>query len=173
MAEEQKKKKGSWLIPIIAAVAVAFIVRSFIAAPYVVEGASMEPSLYNNDRILVNKTTTWIGEFDRGDIVIIEGEDNRHYVKRIIGLPGETVEIQEGDLHIDGEQIEEPYVNDLEYYEEQIEETRVEEEAYYVMGDNRGNSLDSRNGLGHIEEEDIVGRSAVVFFPFSNMQLTN
>jgi signal peptidase I len=173
VAEEQKKKKGSWLVPIIAAVAVAFIVRSFIAAPYVVEGASMEPSLYDNDRILVNKTTTWMGEFDRGDVIIIEGENNRHYVKRIIGLPGETVEMQEGELYIDGEQIEEPYVNELADYAEQIEETAVEEEEYYVMGDNRGNSLDSRNGLGNIPEEHVVGRSMVVFFPFGNMQITN
>lgn len=114
-----------------------------------------------------------MGEFDRGDVVIIEAENNRHYVKRIIGLPGETVEMQEGELYIDGEQIEEPYVNELADYAEQIEETSVEEEEYYVMGDNRGNSLDSRNGLGNIPEEYIVGRSMVVFFPLSNMQVTN
>nr|TXF84693.1 signal peptidase I [Alkalicoccus halolimnae] len=170
---EEKKKKGSWLIPIILAVAVAFVVRSFFIAPYVVEGASMEPSLENNDRILVNKTTTWLGEFERGDIIIIEDEENRHYVKRIIALPGETLEMADGSLTVEGEEIEEPYVKELELYAEQLEEVTMAEDEYFVMGDNRGNSMDSRNGLGYIDEDNIVGRSAVVFFPLSNMQMTN
>ncbi|SDN85601.1 signal peptidase I [Alkalicoccus daliensis] len=171
MAEE--KKKGSWLMPIIVAVAVALLVRSFFIAPYVVEGASMEPSLYDRDRILVNKTTTWLGEFERGDVIIIEGENNRHYIKRVIALPGETLEMQEGSLYVEGEEIEEEYLEDLTQYEESIEEVTLPEDEYFVMGDNRNNSLDSRNGLGHIQEEDIVGRSAVVFYPFSNAQITN
>ncbi|CAM4005461.1 signal peptidase I [Alkalicoccus chagannorensis] len=170
MAEE--KKKGSWLVPIVAAVAVALIVRSFIMAPYVVEGASMEPSLEDRDRILVNKIPTWLGEFDRGDIVIIE-ENNRHYVKRLIAMPGETISMEEGMLLVDGEEIDEPYVNELEDYVESIEEVTMDDDEYYVMGDNRGNSLDSRNGLGLIEEDDVLGRSTVVFFPMSNLQLTN
>ncbi|MFC4737976.1 signal peptidase I [Bacillus daqingensis] len=171
MAEE--KKKGSWLVPIIVAVAVAFVVRSFFIAPYVVEGASMEPSLYDSDRILVNKTATWLGEFERGDVIIIEGENNRHYVKRVIGLPGETLEMEEGALFVDGEQIEEPYLDELYDYNETIDEVTLPEGEYFVMGDNRGNSLDSRNGLGLIDEEFIVGRSTVVFFPFTNVQITN
>lgn len=171
MAEE--KKKGSWLMPIIVAVAVAFLVRSFFIAPYVVEGASMEPSLYDRDRILVNKTASWLGDFERGDVVIIEGENNRHYIKRVIALPGETLEMEGGALYVEGEEIDQPYLEDLSQYEESFEETTMPDDEYFVMGDNRNNSLDSRNGLGHIQEENIVGRSAVVFYPFSNAQLTN
>lgn len=171
MAEE--KKKGSWLLPIIVAVTVAFIVRSFFIAPYVVEGASMEPSLYDRDRILVNKTASWIGEYDHGDVIIIEGENNRHYIKRVIAKPGETLEMADGSLYVEGEEIDEPYLNETSLYEESIDELTMPEDEYFVMGDNRSNSLDSRNGLGHIQEDDIVGRSAVVFYPFDNIQLTD
>lgn len=170
MAEE--KKSGSWLVPIIVAVAVAFVVRSFFIAPYVVEGASMEPSLYDRDRILVNKTASWIGEYDHGDVIIIEGENNRHYIKRVIATPGETMQMEDGSLYVEGEEIDEEYLEMLEY-EENIDELTLSEDEYFVMGDNRANSLDSRNGLGHIQEDDIVGRSAVVFYPFDNIQLTD
>ncbi|QKS69817.1 signal peptidase I [Paenalkalicoccus suaedae] len=172
LAEEQQKK-GSWLMPIILAVGVALLVRTFFFAPYVVEGASMQPSLFDRDRILVNKTTTWLGEFERGDIVIIQDESNRHYVKRVIAMPGETLEMQNGTLMIDGQSYTEPYLDEMLQYSETIEETVVPDGEFYVMGDNRGNSLDSRNQLGTIDEDDIVGKSVFVFFPFSNVQLTN
>ncbi|PRO67166.1 signal peptidase I [Alkalicoccus urumqiensis] len=171
MAEE--KKSGSWLVPIIVAVAVAFVVRSFFIAPYVVEGASMEPSLHDRDRILVNKTASWIGEYERGDIVIIEGENDRHYIKRVIGLPGESLEMQDGSLQVDGTEIDEPYILEMMEYTESLEPVTLEEDEFFVMGDNRNNSLDSRNGLGMIDEEHIVGRSAVVFFPFTDVRFTN
>ncbi|MCY7784296.1 signal peptidase I, partial [Bacillus sp. S20C3] len=94
-SENVSKKKSilEWAKAIVIAVILALLIRHFIFAPYVVDGDSMYPTLHNRERVFVNMTVKYIGEFDRGDIVVLNGDDV-HYVKRIIGLPGDTVEMK-------------------------------------------------------------------------------
>jgi signal peptidase I len=166
----------SWIISLSIAVSIVFIVRTFLFAPYIVEGASMEPTLHNQEKIFVNKLMAVTG-FDRGDIVIIKGsEDN--YVKRIIGLPGDKIEMKNDQLFVNGELVKETY---LEYNREVAEQMGVQltddfetvtvpKNQYFVMGDNRLVSMDSRNGLGLIEEERIVGSPEFVYFPVKEIR---
>jgi signal peptidase I len=166
----------SWIISLSIAVAIVFIVRTFLFAPYIVEGASMEPTLHNQEKIFVNKLTAVTG-FDRGDIVIIKGsEDN--YVKRIIGLPGDQIEVKNDQLFVNGELVKESYLSYNRevaeqmgvYLTEDFETVTVPKNQYFVMGDNRLVSMDSRNGLGLIKEDQIVGSPEFVYFPFREIR---
>ncbi|WP_121661241.1 signal peptidase I [Metabacillus litoralis] len=179
--ETTKSKMWEWTKAIVLAVGLAMIIRIFLFEPYLVEGSSMDPTLHDGDRLFVNKTLKFIGEIDKGDIVIIDGkEENIRYVKRVIGVPGDKVSAQDGKVYVNGTVIEEPYLNSNEKEAESIgidltddfEEIEVPNGNYFVMGDNRLNSMDSRNGLGLIEKDRILGKSEFIFFPFDHLSKT-
>jgi signal peptidase I len=179
--ETQKSKIWEWAKAIILAVGLAMIIRIFLFEPYLVEGTSMDPTLKDGDRLFVNKTLQFIGEIKEGDIVIIDGEEEKiRYVKRIIGLPGDIVSAEEGKVFVNGTELDEPYLEGNEKEAEQMgmlltsdfEEIEVPEGSYFVMGDNRLNSMDSRNGLGLIDGDRILGKSEFIFFPFSHLNKT-
>jgi signal peptidase I len=179
--ETQKSKLWEWIKAIILAVGLAMIIRIFLFEPYLVEGTSMDPTLKDGDRLFVNKTLQFIGDIEKGDIVIIDGEDeNIRYVKRIIGLPGDIVSAEEGKVYVNGREIKEPYLEGNKKEAEQFgmpltndfEDIEVPQNSYFVMGDNRLNSMDSRNGLGLIDEDRILGKSEFIFFPFSHISKT-
>jgi signal peptidase I len=179
--ETTKSKLWEWAKAIVLAVGLAMIIRIFLFEPYLVEGSSMDPTLHDGDRLFVNKTLKFIGEIDKGDIVIIDGkEENIRYVKRVIGLPGDKVSAQDGKVYVNGTVIEEPYLDSNEEEAESIgidltddfEEIEVPNGSYFVMGDNRLNSMDSRNGLGLIEKDRILGKSEFIFFPFDHFSKT-
>jgi signal peptidase I len=179
--ETSKSKIWEWTKAIVLAVGLAMIIRFFIFEPYLVEGSSMDPTLKDGDRLFVNKTLKFIGDVDRGDIVIIDGkEENIRYVKRIIGLPGDKVSAESGKVYVNGKEMEEPYLDGNEQEAEdmgmlltnEFVEIEVPEDRYFVMGDNRLNSMDSRNGLGLIEANRILGKSEFIFFPFSHLSKT-
>lgn len=139
----------------------------FIVQPVVVEGTSMVPELHDGERLLVNKlvyykiqSVSW-GHISRGDIVVFwyPKEPDKSYVKRVIGLPGETVEVRNGKVLIDGVQLEEDYL-DSEHNQSlpTFPAKRVEEHYYFVMGDNRDNSSDSRY-WGLVPEKYIYGKA--------------
>jgi signal peptidase I len=166
----------SWILSLSIAIGIVLIVRTFLFAPYIVEGASMEPTLHNQEKIFVNKLTTVTG-FNRGEIVIIKGsEDN--YVKRIIGLPGDKIEMKNDQLFVNGELVKESYLAYNRevaeqmgvYLTEDFETVTVPKNQYFVMGDNRLVSMDSRNGLGLIKENQIVGSPEFVYFPFKEFR---
>ncbi|MFD1706149.1 signal peptidase I [Siminovitchia sediminis] len=179
------KKIISWLPPIALALALVFVIRTFLFSPMVVDGASMEPTLHDHERIIVSKTVSWTGDVQRGDIVIIKGDETKtNYVKRVIGLPGDQITMEDDQLFINGEPTEEPYLRDHKKAAQQqgVKLTQdfgpliVPENCYFVMGDNRFNSIDSRMqfglSLGFIERDRIIGKSKFVLFPFKNMRLT-
>ncbi|MCM3160302.1 MULTISPECIES: signal peptidase I [Metabacillus] len=179
--ETTKSKMWEWTKAIVLAVGLAMIIRIFLFEPYLVEGSSMDPTLHDGDRLFVNKTLKFIGEIDKGDIVIIDGkEENIRYVKRVIGVPGDKVSAQDGKVYVNGTVIEEPYLDSNEKEAESIgidltddfEEIEVPNGNYFVMGDNRLNSMDSRNGLGLIEKDRILGKSEFIFFPFDHLSKT-
>jgi signal peptidase I len=169
----------SWFLSLGIALVIVLIVRTFLFAPYIVEGASMEPTLHNHEKIFVNKISTLSG-FDRGQIVIIEGKED-NYVKRIIGLPGDEIHMRNDKLYINGKLVKESYLSYNREVAEQMginltddfEQITVPENQYFVMGDNRLVSMDSRNGLGLIDRDRIVGKLEFVFFPFSEFRTIN
>src|SRR5699024_1536574 len=109
---------------------------------------------------------------DRGDIVIIE-RPLKNYVKRVIALPGETIEVKDHVLHINGEIYEQNFLSENEILGTgNFGPIEIPEDSYFVMGDNRSTSKDSRNGLGFIEEENIIGRSEIIIFPFNELRVT-
>lgn len=154
------------------AVILAFIVKSFILSTSIVEGESMEPTLVNGERIVYNKFVYLIGSPERGDVVIIK-RPFKNYVKRIIALPGEKIEMKNHILYIDDQPSEQQYLSEeSDTHTGNFGPYSIPNEHYFVMGDNRAISKDSRNGLGLIEEDEIVGRSEFIYFPFSEWAKT-
>lgn len=152
---------------IILIIAVFILFGVFVAQPVVVEGTSMLPQLHDGERLLVNKlvyykiqSVSW-GHLTRGDIVVFwyPKEPDKSYVKRIIGLPGETVEVRNGRIYIDGNELNESYL-DSEHNQSlpSFAPKKVEEHHYFVMGDNRDNSSDSRY-WGLVPEKYIYGKA--------------
>lgn len=179
---EKKSSLFEWIKAILIALALVLLIRTFIFEPYVVEGESMEPTLHDGEKLFVNKTINYLGGVKRGDIVIINGKDGQkiHYVKRLIGLPGDTIEMKDDTLYINGKKVDEPYLKENKAHAKEYEvhltgdfgPVKVPKNDYFVMGDNRLNSMDSRNGLGLIEKDRVVGTSEFVFFPFSDIRQT-
>ncbi len=172
MKNKTKNEWLEWVKAIIFAILIAFFVHSFIFATSIVEGESMKPTLEDGERVIFNKFIYMINEPKRGDIIIIQ-HPNKNYVKRIIALPGETIEVANSELYIDGEKYNETFLNEeISKKTGQFGPIIVPEDSYFVMGDNRGISKDSRNGLGYIQRDDIIGRSEVIIYPFSEWDLT-
>lgn len=153
-------KKLKELMPYIIIVVVVLLVRSFIVTPGLVNGSSMEPTLHNNELVLINKIGLNKG-IDRYDIVVVKYE-NSTIIKRVIGLPYETVEYINDTLYIDGEEVNTKV--DFEYTKD-FKLTAGKNE-YIVLGDNRNISKDSRI-IGPVKERDIIGKVDLVLFPFS------
>ena len=130
----------SWILVIVISISVALILNSFVIVNARVTSGSMENTIMTNDRVLGLRFSYWFSEPERGDIVIFKypDDESKNYIKRIIGLPGDTVEIVEGTVYINGEQLEEPYLWETPHgsfgpYE-------VPEGHYFMLGDNRNNS---------------------------------
>jgi signal peptidase I len=166
-----------WMVVIAIALLVAFVVRTFVIAHFVVEGESMYSTLDTNDRVFVNKMSYRLHDPNRGDVVVlhqITGASERDLIKRVIGLPGETVEVRNCTVLIDGRVLNEPYldpevVTPTDCGGDYVLDGVVPENHVFVMGDNRGGSQDSRV-IGTINEDDLVGRAFVVFWPQSHWQ---
>ncbi len=166
-----------WVIVIAVALLVAFVVRTFVLAHFVVEGESMYSTLETGDRVFVNKLSYRLHDPNRGDVVVlhqITGASERDLIKRVIGLPGETVEVRNCTVLIDGRVLNEPYldpevVTPTDCGGDYSLNGPVPENHVFVMGDNRGGSQDSRV-IGPIDEDDLVGRAFVVFWPQSHWQ---
>ena len=153
---------------LIVAVLLIVMIRMFLLTPYKVEGLSMEPTLHDQEKILVTPAH-WEASFRRGEIVVIKGDGSERYVKRVIGLPGDKIEIKDKDLYINDKKWKEAYLDGVST--DDFNAILVPERCYFVMGDNRTVSYDSRNGLGFIEEERIVGKGKYVFYPFQDMRV--
>ena len=171
----RKKEKNEWLEwfkAIMIAILIALFLRSFIFATSIVEGESMEPTIEDGERLIFNKIVYIIDEPKRGDVIIIQQID-KNYVKRVIALPGETIEIKNNELYINGEKYIQSFLS-----EEASMKTGsfgpidVPVDSYFVMGDNRAISKDSRNGLGYIQKDEIIGRSEVIIYPFNEWERT-
>ncbi|MFJ7916297.1 MULTISPECIES: signal peptidase I [unclassified Lysinibacillus] len=191
MGEEIQGKQTNefveWVKAIAFALLVAFLIKQFLFTPVLVKGASMEPTLEESDRVIVNKIGPKFKSIDRFDIVVINNimidNEEKNIIKRIIGLPGDKIEYKDDQLYINGEKYSEPYLDQykkdlkdpgsLTYdftLEQDLGETTVPEGHYFVLGDNRRVSNDSRNPeLGFIPKEKIMGTTSIVCWPIEHI----
>lgn len=152
----------------------AFIIRHFLIQPFVVDGSSMEPSFHNGEYILVNKVTYDLRAPARGDVIVFHppGETD-NFIKRIIGLPGDRVDIQGHQVSINGKPINESYLPSfapLAPDEQASFNIVLQQNQYFVMGDNRDESKDSRV-FGPIGKERIIGRAWLILYPLRDTEL--
>ncbi|KOS60351.1 signal peptidase I [Lysinibacillus agricola] len=183
MQEKQKSEFLEWIKAIAFALLVAFVIKQFLFTPVLVKGASMMPTLEDHDRVIVNKIGPKFKSFDRFDIVVIQMNEETNYIKRIIGLPGDKIEYKDDQLYINGKKYSEPYLD--QYKKEQkdtgsltfdftleqyLGETTVPEGHYFVLGDNRRISNDSRNPeVGFIPKERIMGTTSIICWPIEHI----
>ena len=160
------KKTIKELYPYVVIIIVVVLFRTFIATPVKVDGDSMRDTLYDNDILILNKMNK---NYERFDIVVINYKESK-LVKRIIGMPGETISYKHEKLYINGKKIKDvDTVRTLDFSLEEIYGMeRIPDNHYFVMGDNRANSLDSRDyRVGLIHEDDIIGVTSLRIFPFN------
>ncbi|MFG6148934.1 signal peptidase I [Halobacillus sp. B23F22_1] len=181
-----KKQWFEWIKAFAIAAILAIIIRVFLFAPVIVEGPSMSPNLHNGDHLIVSKINYSLGEPDRFDIAVFHATDEQDYIKRVIGLPGEEVAMQGDELYINGEVVDEPYLEDqkqsLSSGEQLTENFTIEElpgghetvpeGTVLVLGDNRDNSTDSRS-IGMVPYEQLVGESLFSYWPFNRIGLVD
>lgn len=174
--EKRKKRFDSLLqtgICILAAVGISYLIVHFIVQRTVVDGTSMNNTLMDGDNLLVEKLSYRFGDVERFDIVVFPYHDEEkgdvYYIKRVIGMPGELVQIKNGSIYIDGELLEEDYGYYMDgrmmqgYLAE--EEILIGDDEYFVLGDNRNGSKDSRQ-IGCVKRDAIEGRAFFRIFPF-------
>ena len=156
-------------ITLVLALCIFFVVQ-FTIQSCQVDGPSMRPTFEHGQRLLVVKAAYWCGEPQRGDVVIFRswGNPDENLIKRVIGLPGETVEVKTGLVYIDGTPLDEPYIAALAA--EDYESTVIPHGYYFVMGDNRNASSDSRT-RGPLPEENIIGKAWLTYWPLSDWHL--
>lgn len=180
----RSKPLRDWIVVVVIALGAAMFVRVWILQQYYISGPSMEPTLQQNNRVLVNKLSYRFGEPERGDIIVFDRQTRSEnggkvlhddLIKRVIGLPGETVEIKNCELLVDGAVLAEPYLggddaSGVACSGGDFAPTEVPAGEYFVLGDNRPQSSDSR-AFGTVAERDIVGRAFVLVWPLGKTRM--
>jgi signal peptidase I len=171
--EQQENPWVEGLKTIALSAVLAFGIRTFVAEARYIPSGSMLPTLQINDRLIIDKVSYHFVEPHRGDIVVFSPTDTLRaqnfrdaFIKRIIGLPGDTVEVAEGKVYVNGEALAENYLQDYPNYQWGPEV--VPPDQYLVLGDNRNNSFDSHL-WGFVPRENIIGRAVVRFWPLNRM----
>ena len=176
----QMRAIWEWVFVVVVAISAAMLIRVFLFQQYYIDGPSMQTTLMPEDRVLVNKMSYKLHDIHRGDVIVFDRVTNEvqhdDLIKRVLGLPGETLEIRSCIVYIDGVQVDEPYLNPEQT--SQVEPSArcgshtdmapivVPDEMVFVMGDNRVQSFDSRD-FGPIDSDKVRGRAFVVIWPAS------
>ena len=165
--KKQKSAMREFLEIVVVAVLLAVFIKTCIAGNYWIPSASMEPTIETNDKVIVTNFSYWVNDPQRGDIIVFKYPEDtkKDYIKRCIGLPGETVEFKDSCLYVNGQLIEEPYLPEGLVFEDYGPVT-VPEGCYFMCGDNRNHSADSRS-WGFLPEDLIIGKAQVIYWPFA------
>lgn len=170
MEEKNKSKFKNFCkeyIPYILVIIGVILIKQFVISPIIVNGESMMKTLHDKDIMILDRISYRVGNINRYDIVVID-EGSEYIIKRVIGLPGEEVSCEEGKLYINGKEIKDEYgvgVTDDFIY-------KVPKGEYFVLGDNREKSLDSRY-FGSFKKKDILGKTNLILFPFNRFGKKN
>ncbi len=173
-----QNKLGSFIVDtlqvIVFAVSIFLFIYLLVMQPHKIKGSSMEPDFHNGEFLLTDKLTYRFSEPKRGDVVIFKAppDDRDEFIKRIIAIPGDTVLVQNGKVSVNGKLIDEPYLSDNTFTSGgsiAVEGTQltIPQGKYFMMGDNRPHSFDSRN-FGPIGKEKITGRAWIIYWPPQN-----
>ena len=153
----------------IIVILVVLIIAIYVVTLQQVVGPSMAPNYNENDVVLLDKLYYKLFDIKRGDVVSVYYADTKYLIKRVIGLPGEYIQIKNNQIYIDGKVLEEPYLQNVENYEFDLKTLGYEtipEDMYFVLGDNRINSLDSRDlNVGLIKKKDFIGKVRMKIWP--------
>ncbi|GGD68558.1 signal peptidase I [Paenibacillus nasutitermitis] len=182
-----QKEVFEWVKALAIAALLVIVIRYFLFAPFIVDGPSMEPNFYTGERLIVNKIIYDIRQPKHGEVVVFHvPEENRDFIKRVIGVPGDKVKYDGDNLYINGEKVEEPYLKESieaakakgEIFNSQGSESNfpngnfqtdiVPDDTILAFGDNRRNSRDSRM-IGYVSDKQIIGRADVIFWPMSKI----
>jgi len=162
----------SWLRDLFLSVVIAIVVILFLYQPVRVEGTSMKPTLVDEERIFINKFVYRFGlaHIGRGDVVVFwfPGDVSKSYIKRVIGVPGDTVQVKDGRVYINNREIPEPYVTDENRDHVSWDAQRLRDDDYFVLGDHRNSSNDSRS-WGMVPRSYIYGKAVFVYWPLDRM----
>lgn len=188
--DQRVRSAVEWVAVLVGAVVVALVVRTFLFTTFWIPSGSMEPTLMGEgrrDRVIVNRLSYKLGDVERGDIIVfevppgeptleIDGQKVEDLIKRVVGLPGETVSLRDGDVYIDGEKLDEPYlpegVETTDICNTGDTEWVVPEDSLFVMGDNRPMSQDARCWSTHsVKESAVVGRAFIRIWPLNEITL--
>lgn len=175
--EQEKSELWSWIKTIGVTIVFVIAIRGFILTPIEVRGASMQPNYEDGDHVIVNKIGKVVSDFDRFDVIVFRVPTGENYIKRVIGVPGDHVAYQDDVLYINNEAVAEPYLEQFKQalldqgeftYDFQLQditgEMTIPAGYYFVLGDNRRVSNDSRNpNVGLIAEQDILGSVTLHF----------
>lgn len=170
MQSKVVKEIFDWIKCIVIAGIIAFLIHTFLFAIVIVDGASMETTLYDSERLILNKLSYNIGDIERGDIIVFHATQKDDYIKRAIGLPGEKIEYKNNQLFINDDLIDETYLGEV--YTNDFGPIIIPQDYVFAMGDNRTNSTDSRI-IGPISVEQITGEVNCLIWPINKFGKIN
>lgn len=180
-----KKSIVEWIVGILIGVILAFILTTFVATRYTVKGDSMYPTFKDGEKLIINKLSTRFHSIDRGDVIVFHATKDKDYIKRLIGKPGDEVKYENDKLYINGNYINEPYLNAnkdnriTKYLTENFSvsdlknskgKNKIPKDKYLVLGDNRFVSNDSRGDLGLLDKDKVVGKVFVRLLPLNDFK---
>ena len=177
-SEKKSFGSGLWEVAkvVIVSLAIVLPIRYFVIQPFIVRGASMEPNFENREYLVIDEFSFYFRNPKRSEVIVFRypRDPRQFFIKRVIGLPGETVGIHDGKVFIDGEELKESYIPENfgtqgAFFLQTGQEVTVPEGQFFVMGDNRNNSSDSRY-WGFVPMKDIVGRAWFVYWPPSSVR---
>jgi len=167
-----RRELRAWTRDLLLAIGLAMVIIVFLYQPVKVEGTSMAPLLTDQERIFINKFVYRFEPIERGDVVVFwyPLDRSKSFIKRVVGLPGETVEIRQGRVYADGKRLEEPYVPSQFADSSTYGPVRVPPDEYFVMGDHRASSNDSRV-FGPVPSRYIYGKAVFAYWPMDHFGL--
>ena len=169
-ADQSLRVLNSWVRDLCISILISLFIILFVYQPVKVEGGSMEPGLEDQERIFINKLAYRLEAIERGDVIVFRypRDTHKNFIKRVIGLPGDRVRVSEGHVYLNGHPLREPYVPEEYLDSRSYPEIRVPAESYFVLGDHRSMSNDSRE-FGPVPRSYIYGKAVFGYWPMEKV----